>query len=425
MATLASLAVNLELQTAEFQRGVAKANGHINKLGKSTRNIDKGLKNAGRSFKSFVAQAAAFAGISFGAQFLKGVIETNSQLAKNADTLGLSIEAYQELEFAAERSGIATSQFTSNMTAFVKRVGEAQNGVGPLVSGLKNLDASLLENIVSAKGQEAALKVVADAIQNSESAAERAAIANAAFSRSGVAMVEVLKNGSEGLTKFAKEARALGVIIENDLVRAAARYDDQLLNLQKRMSATFGTQFLTLVTFVLDNANKAFAAFFGQVEKGLNTVSAGFQTAFAVFDLISVENILRPSAALEEFNSVVSSINADLTVMNAAIDDTVTETFVYENQVIAAREETEKFNQAAQNLTNTLGGELPAAAETVAEDLDVMTRALKLIEAEFEALDNQEAKDFAGIVDGLSNATDEAKKLDEQLESMAGDAIAD
>ncbi|RLC36043.1 hypothetical protein DRH27_05865, partial [Candidatus Falkowbacteria bacterium] len=425
MATLASLAVNLELQTAEFQRGVDKANGQMKKLSRSTKNIDKGLKTAGRSFKSFVAQAAAFAGLSFGVSFLKGIIETNSQLAKNADTLGLGIEAYQELEFAAQRSGVATTQFTSNMTAFVKRVGEARNGVGPLVSGLKNLDAELLNNIVSAEGQEAALRVVADAIQNSESAAERAAIANAAFSRSGVAMVEVLKNGSAGLDEFSTEARKLGVIIEQDLVRAAARYDDALLNLQKRMSATFGNQFLKLVTGVLDNANKAFGFFFGSIEKWINATSANMQKLFAVFDLVSLDNILRPAEALREFNEVISSIDADLQEMNAAVDDVIVETITYENQVIAAREETQRLDDAAKNLTNTMGGEMPPAIEKATEELDVMSRAMKLIEAEFEALDQKEAKDFAGIVDGLDDASKSAEKLEGKMESIAGDALSD
>ncbi|RLC39121.1 hypothetical protein DRH27_00545 [Candidatus Falkowbacteria bacterium] len=420
MTTLASLAVNLELQTAEFQRGVEKANGHMRKLQTSTKRIDKQLSSAGRQFKSFVGQAIAFAGISFGASFLKGVIETNSQLAKNADTLGLGIEAYQELQFAAERSGIATSQFTSNMTAFVKRVGEARQGVGPLVSGLKDLDQELLRNIVTADGQEAALKIVADAIKNADSAAERAAITNAAFSRSGVAMVAALKDGAEGLNAFAAEAHNLGLVIEEDLIRSAERYDDQLLNLSRRISATFGAGFLDLVTTVLDSSTKVFNAFFATVEKGVNTISAGLERAFALFDLLSTKNILRPAEALREYNEVVSSIDADLISMNAAVDAGADAAFTYENEVIAARAATEAMNAEARKITNTMGAEVPAAFEKATKSVGDFGAVARQIE--FANIDAEFFDDFA---DGMTDSAKQVDKLNESIEGMAADGITD
>ena len=68
---------------------------------------------------------------------------------------------------------------------------------------LKNLNPALLEAVQNAKSQDEAFRLIADAIANAASSTEAAAIANAAFSRSGVRMVEVLRQGTAGLDEQA------------------------------------------------------------------------------------------------------------------------------------------------------------------------------------------------------------------------------
>jgi hypothetical protein len=183
------------------------------------------------------------ASISVGA--IKGAIELNSQMGKLARTVGLTAEAFQEYQFAAQRAGIAESLFTSSMTAFVKRVGEAQVGMGPLVSGLKNLNAELLNNITGAKNQEEAFGILADAIKNASSATEAAAIANAAFGRSGIKMVEMLRGGASGLREMQAEAQRLGLVMNDDLVEAAEALDNSIGDFTKKMQVAFSTVILS------------------------------------------------------------------------------------------------------------------------------------------------------------------------------------
>ena len=200
---------------------------------------------------SSIAKSVGLVGVAAAAA-IKVSIDFADNIGKSADAIGLGVEQLQEYEFAANRAGIATTQFSSNMTAFVKRVGEAKAGMGPLVSGLKNLNPVLLENLKNSTNQGDALRLVADAIQNAKSATERAAIANAAFSRSGIGMVVMLRDGSRGLDDFAATARGLGVVMDEELVRNAELAADKMGDLQKVMQ-------VRIATVVTENADSIIA----------------------------------------------------------------------------------------------------------------------------------------------------------------------
>ena len=366
MADLAALQVQLELQTAAFQAGVKQVDSRLKQMDRSVNKSNKGFLQMDKSLKTLKSSLGGIAGLMAGAfsiNAVKGIIETNSQLAKTADTVGLTAEKFQAYSFAAERAGISTGQFSSNMTAFVKRVGEAQNGVGPLVSGLKNMDAALLENIKAAKGQDEAFQIVADAIKNAKTATERAAIANAAFSRSGVAMVKMLEEGAQGLAEMEATARSLGIIMEEDLVRSAEQYDDALSDLQKRIKATFGRGVLKTIKTVMDEAGLVLVAFAATVEKAWNNVAAGIEIAFVSIGAVvmtAIEAALAPVKSLLEFGGqfsdtvagwgesvpafgdaiggaaeAIKQIRDEAEAANKVIDDAATATF---RQAAAARQ---------------------------------------------------------------------------------------
>lgn len=208
MADLAKLVVRLEAETKRLHTDLNKATKTIKGFERRTVSSTKRIKSA---FADMAKGIAAGLSVQRLASFTANTIKTTDALLKTSRVLGLTTDQYQEFQLVADRSGIAQSQFNSNLTAFVKRVGEAKNGIGPLVSGLKNSHQELLNNIKAAGSQEEALMLVLKAIENTTDAAEKAAIANAAFSRAGVAMV----NMANGAKQARKEMSDLGLVIEN------------------------------------------------------------------------------------------------------------------------------------------------------------------------------------------------------------------
>lgn len=300
--TLAQLAVNLKLNQAEFQAGMNQANKSMKRMRTNTKKMSGSLKSGTAQMLRFAKAGIAVAGLSFSTSFLKGIIETTSQLAKTADAVGINVESFQAYQHAAQDAGISTGQFTSNMQAFVKRIGEARNqGTGPLVTSLKTMDAALLDSLKNAKSQNDAFLILADAMENAADASERAALANAAFGRSGVAMTGFLRGGREGLNKMEAEARRLGLVIGEDLVRASERYDSQLLTLSNRMKSTFGKAFLTVVKGTMDNANLYFFSWVSAVNQGANQLNSMFFSIASVLEgavTIVVKGILEGVRAI-------------------------------------------------------------------------------------------------------------------------------
>ncbi|MCK0743556.1 hypothetical protein [Chromohalobacter nigrandesensis] len=154
--------------------------------------------------------------------------ELGDEVAKRSDALGIQIGKYQELRYAAERSGVSTQKFDSNMQAFTKRLGEAAQGTGAAKDALDQMGLSA-EALASMTPDEA-LDQVADRLQNVESHTKRVALVSDLFSRQGIGMINMLKGGSKMLEQFGEDARRTGYILSEQATRDAETFQDKLLD---------------------------------------------------------------------------------------------------------------------------------------------------------------------------------------------------
>jgi len=244
LSDLAALQVRLDLQSAAFEKGMKQATksmGRMSREAKKTNSLlggfDRTLKSAGRAMAVFGTALLS----AFSVRAVKNALETADAVGKISAAVGLGANDFQRYQFAAERSGVATSQFNSNMTAFVKRVGELKNDMGPLVSGLKGWNDELIASLKNTTSQKQAFELIANAIQNAGSATERAAIANAAFSRAGVSMVNMLGDGVEGMKLLGDQAERLGAVLDETLIAKAQvindRWDSLIKSLKTKMQS--------------------------------------------------------------------------------------------------------------------------------------------------------------------------------------------
>ena len=170
-------------------------------------------------------------------------------VAKSADKLGIGVEAFQELRYAAERSGVPIATFDSSMTAFVKRLGEAKEGTGPAADAIKALGLNV-RDLLEMKPEDA-LGKIAERMKDVKNPAERAAIASDLFSRAGVGMVNMLRDGEKGLVDLRKQARNTGYVLSEKTARDAEVFQDRLLDAQltvKGLKNVIGAEFMPVVT---------------------------------------------------------------------------------------------------------------------------------------------------------------------------------
>lgn len=170
-----------------------------------------------------LAGFGAAAGVGF-VSLVRSAESAGSRLNDLSGRAGLSVQSFAELEYAAKKAGVEGDTFAGGMEKFNKSLSEARRNTGPLAELLKKVGPEYLQQLKGVKSNEEAFGLLAKAMGKLESPGRRAELAAAAFGKAGLGMVNVLKDGPEGVaglraeflklagdqTKFAQNSDALG-----------------------------------------------------------------------------------------------------------------------------------------------------------------------------------------------------------------------
>lgn len=168
-----------------------------------------------------IGSAVALGGFT---RLAKDAIDTTSTLVDTADRLGITIEALQELQFAAGQSGIGMEEFATGMQTFSRRLAEAAAGGGPLRKTLEGLG---LNAKALAQDPAQALGVFADKIAGINSQAQRLNVARDAFAGMGPVFVNLLQQGGPAIDAVRQKLRDLGGVMGGDLARETEALGDR------------------------------------------------------------------------------------------------------------------------------------------------------------------------------------------------------
>jgi len=207
-----------------------------------------------KSVLSLHGATAILAGTTGLGLLFKTSLNTADQIGKTADKLGITTDALQEYEFMASQSGVATKTMEMALRRFTRRMAEAVQGKGELKGVLDQYNITLKDTAGNTRKTTDVLEDLADIIKHTEDPAERLRIAFKAFDSEGTAMINTLKGGSTGLKNWAQEARDLGIVIDNDLIRSSEKANDELDKLSKVISAHFKKALLAVAPSIADIA---------------------------------------------------------------------------------------------------------------------------------------------------------------------------
>ena len=186
------------------------------------------LNGAFGKIKVAIAGVAGAGGLSL---LIKKGLETGDALAKTADKIGITTEALAGLRFAAEQSGASAAQVEKGLINLQRRVSELSLGTGEAKRSFETLGLTIDDlNNLSADEQ---LKVVADRLQTVGNNSDRTRIAFDLFGRSGVDLINLLNNGSEGIEDFTKQAESLGLALSRVDAKQIERANDAVNSASK------------------------------------------------------------------------------------------------------------------------------------------------------------------------------------------------
>lgn len=170
-----------------------------------------------------------------------GVAEMGDEAAKTSRRLGLTAEALQELKFAADRQGVSGEETIKSFEKLSKNVGDLKANTGSLFTILKKTNPQLLKQLQAANTNEEAFNLITNAVNKLPNQLEKASLAQAAFGRSGLKMLTVMENGTEGIVKLREEARKYGGVISNEAAADAEAFIDAQTNLKFALGGMVNT----------------------------------------------------------------------------------------------------------------------------------------------------------------------------------------
>jgi hypothetical protein len=276
------------------------------KLLKGFQGVGSALSNVGSAAFAVGQRIVAMAGVAGFALFsiVKGAVDAGDKLAEMADRVGLGVDVYASLQHAAAQADVEQEQFNSAMDQFNRRLGEAKANGGPLLAFLKRVSPAFAQQVKSAKTTEAALGLVTDAMAKIEDPGKRAALAAAAFGKSGLQMGNFLAQGSAEIQRQqlaylrlagSQEAFARGAgALDNVLREAEVAFAGVRNALAAELFPVFKELAEMLRDFLADNR--------GELAKWAR------ETAGAIRDWVKGGGIQRITAAFKRFIAVVDPI---------------------------------------------------------------------------------------------------------------------
>ncbi len=218
-AVIGSLRVNLGMDSAEFQNGARRA--------QST------LAGLGSTIKSFAAGAVA--ALSFGAitASIKTAVDHMDELGKTAQKIGIPVEQLSGLEYAARLADLSLGDLQSNLSKFNRALGEiAGGGKNDAGAALRAIGVSALDANGKLRPTADLVADIAEKFQGYSDGAEKAALAQAIFGKSGADMIPLLNGGRDAIAGATEQAGKFGLIVSQDAAKAAEQFNDNLTTLK-------------------------------------------------------------------------------------------------------------------------------------------------------------------------------------------------
>lgn len=161
--------------------------------------------------------------------------ETAGAILDGAAAVGLSTDAYQELGYAFQQSGLEAKQFDAAMQYLNRTLGDAAAGEQTAVKAFDRIGLSVRDAAGNIKGTEAVFDEIVDALVRMPSAATQASVAADFFgARVGAKLLPALADGKAGLEDLRRTARELGLVLSGDAVMTLEAYGDQMDTLKKQ-----------------------------------------------------------------------------------------------------------------------------------------------------------------------------------------------
>jgi hypothetical protein len=384
--TVEGLLVQIEANTELLRRELDKGDKRLEKSDRQVKKTTDNMKN------SFEGVGKVLAGIYVANRALisiKKTVKGIADLGRNAERLGLGVEQFQELTFAANQNGVTVKNASNAMLMFTRRVDDARNGKGELLATVKRYNIELNNANGTAKNANALLRTFADVTQKAETQSEKNNIAQKMFSYEGRKLVSVLKDGSEGLDKYGQKARDLGLIMSQESVASAIVMERKLKQVSTVIKNQFNTALLDSITTLdalIERGGQA-SSIGDMLAKSFSAAGKSISKSMIAF---KAANEAQAKTLVDSFKNLFSGKKSDSG---------------FWDNFVKTRDAIEKQVEATKELNNENALKTAADEEAIVVNkrrADAISRVVESLEFEFEQLSRN--KEEQAVYNALQSA---------------------
>lgn len=249
MANIFSLVGDIFIDNSKADESIQKTKSNAEKLGEK---FSEGAKTAGKWAVGIATGATAVATALF--KTAQSASADLDKVQKGAQELGMSYEAYQELDYALNRSGASINDLSKGFVNITKDLNNFKNGVKGASDTYDKLGVSLKNADGTMKSSEDILKESLTTLASMSDETERNALANELFGKSYTNLIPLLNSGADGIEDLISNAHELGLVMSDDAVDAGAQFGDMLADVQDsfgKVIQTIGVKLFPLIEEVL------------------------------------------------------------------------------------------------------------------------------------------------------------------------------
>lgn len=296
----------------------ASVGGKVSKFGGNVSKVGAGLTKAVAG-----GVAAVTGGVAAVTKFAESAASAADNIDKMSQKIGVSRQAYQELDFICSQSGMSVDTLQSGMKTLVSAMDKAASGTKANVEQFDKLGVSVTNADGSLRSQEEVMWEVFEALQGMSNEAEKARLASQLFGKSGTELMPLLNGASGSIEEMKKKAHDLGLVLSDDAIDAGVKLTDTMDQAKRALSTvglTLGTELIPYVQkgaeYVIEHMPeiRAGAKSVAEVIGEIGTKVGGVIKWFSELDEGQQKTILKMAGIVAAAGPVLSIIGKVITV---------------------------------------------------------------------------------------------------------------
>ena len=169
------------------------------------------------------------------------VAENSAATADNIDKMsqkiGISREAYQELDFICSQSGMSVDTLQAGMKTLVSVMDTTAAGTSQTATAFEELGIRVTNSDGSLRESETVMWETLSVLQSMENQTQKARYAAELFGRSGTELMPLLNGAAGSIEAMKDQAHNLGLILDDETIDAGVEMTDTMDQMKRSLSA--------------------------------------------------------------------------------------------------------------------------------------------------------------------------------------------